>query len=116
MNKTEQHKKAMLSALRSTLGVVSPALEKADVGRVTYYKWLKIDEDFKKEVEAVSELALDFAESKLHRLIKDEIPSAVFFYLKTKGKGRGYIERQEIDQTGSVKIQYENVSKQFPKE
>jgi hypothetical protein len=105
----------MLEALRSTLGIVSPALIKANVSRFAYYDWLKSDEDFRKEVDQVAELALDFAESKLHKLIKDEIPSAVFFYLKTKGKGRGYIERQEIEQKSDTKIEYVNVSKQHPK-
>ncbi len=103
----------MIKALESTLGIVSPALTKANVSRYAYYGWLKTDEDFAKQVSEVAELALDFAESKLHKLIKDEIPSAVFFYLKTKGKGRGYIERQEIDATNKNHhtVEYINVSK-----
>jgi hypothetical protein len=47
-------------------------------------------------VEELSEVAIDFAESHLHKLIKDGNPAATIFFLKTKGKGRGYIERQEI--------------------
>ena len=47
----------------------------------------------------IKELAIDFAESHLHQLIaKGDVASTIFF-LKTKGKGRGYVERTEI--TGS---------------
>lgn len=102
MNKTEQHKKAMIEALKSTLGVVSPALQIANVGRATYYGWLKDDPVFKDEIDDLDNLALDFAENKLHNQIKDENITAIIFYLKTKGKKRGYIERQGIDHSGSI--------------
>ena len=35
-------------------------------------------------------------ESHLHKLIRDGNPAATIFFLKTKGKNRGYVERQEI--------------------
>ncbi len=40
---------------------------------------------------------LDFAESNLKKLEKEGNPAATIFFLKTKGKKRGYIERQEIE-------------------
>jgi hypothetical protein len=40
---------------------------------------------------------LDFAESQLYKQIKDGSTTATIFYLKTKGKQRGYVERQQID-------------------
>jgi len=40
---------------------------------------------------------LDFAEHHLHKLISQGNPAATIFLLKTKGKGRGYVERQEIE-------------------
>ena len=42
-------------------------------------------------------VALDFAESQLHKQIQDNSTSATIFYLKTQGKKRGYVERQELD-------------------
>ena len=39
---------------------------------------------------------MDYAESQLHKQIGEGSTSATIFYLKTKGKSRGYIERQEI--------------------
>jgi len=41
----------------------------------------------------VLEIALDYGESKLFELIADKNPAAVIFFLKTKGKKRGYIEQ-----------------------
>tara|TARA_R100001163_G_scaffold4987_1_gene6182 strand:- start:29 stop:382 length:354 start_codon:yes stop_codon:yes gene_type:complete len=90
-------KESMLKALESSLGVVTVACKSADVPRSTYYKWLKEDEDFSKAVKEIENIALDFAESQLHTQMKDGNTSATIFYLKTKGKKRGYVERQELE-------------------
>jgi predicted transcriptional regulator len=89
-------KESVLKALEQSLGVVNMACKKADVPRSTFYKWMKEDEDFAKQVEDIDNIALDFVESQLHRQIADNSTTATIFYLKTKGKKRGYIERQEI--------------------
>ena len=92
-------KKTMLDALERSLGIVSTACEKAGISRQTHYNWLKDDPEYKEAVRAIEERTIDFAESHLHALIKDKNPAATIFYLKTKGKKRGYIERQEIEVT-----------------
>jgi hypothetical protein len=89
-------KKALLKALEKTLGVVTTACKKVDVCRTTYYDWMRNDAEFNKSVEELSNVALDFAESQLHKQISENSTAATIFYLKTKGKRRGYIERQEI--------------------
>ena len=96
MNKTEQHKKAIIEALEKHLGIVTTACRIVGVGRTTFYGWLKDDEEFAKQVEDIQNVALDFAETQLHKQIGDGNTSATIFYLKTKGKGRGFVERQEI--------------------
>ena len=90
-------KKAVIKALEKSLGIVSTACKSADVGRTQFYHWYKTDIEFKKQVQEIENIALDFAESHLHKLIQDGNPSATIFYLKTKGKKRGYIERQEVE-------------------
>ena len=87
----------MLDALERSLGIVSTACEKAGIGRTQHYNWLKDDPEYKEAVRMVEERTIDFAESHLHALIKDKNPAATIFFLKTKGKNRGYIERQEIE-------------------
>ncbi len=96
MNKTEQHKKAILEALEKSLGVVTTACKKVGVGRTTFYGWLKDDKDFADKVNDIQNIALDFVESKLFENIREGKTSEMIFYLKTKGKKRGYVERQEI--------------------
>tara|TARA_R110000772_G_scaffold96563_1_gene195302 strand:+ start:2704 stop:3081 length:378 start_codon:yes stop_codon:yes gene_type:complete len=103
MNKTEQHKKAILEALEKSLGVVTTACKQSDVGRTQFYQWLKDDEEFKKQVDDISNITLDFAESQLHKQIMDGNTTATIFYLKTKGKNRGYVERSEIQQETTYK-------------
>ena len=90
-------KESVLKALESSLGVVTVACKSADVPRSTYYKWLKEDEEFAKAVKDIENIALDFGESQLHKQIGDGNTSATIFFLKTKGKRRGYIERSELD-------------------
>jgi len=93
-HKTLHNKKALLEALEKTLGVVTTACKMVGVSRRTYYDYMK-DPEFKEQVEDISEVAIDFAETQLHKQIRDNNISATIFYLKTKGKNRGYVERTE---------------------
>ena len=98
MDKSRHIKKeSMIKALEASLGVVTIACKKTDIPRSTFYKWLKEDKKFAKQVRDIENIALDFAESQLHNQIEDGNTSATIFYLKTKGKKRGYIERSELD-------------------
>ncbi len=97
MDKSRHIKKeTLLKSLEQSLGVVTVACKKANIPRSTYYKWLKEDSDFADQVRDIENVALDFAESQLHKQISENSTSATIFYLKTKGKARGYVERQEI--------------------
>ena len=100
MNKDRHVKKeSIIAALEKSLGVVTVACKQADVPRSTYYKWLNEDEEFAKAVKDIENIALDFGESQLHKQIGDGNTSATIFFLKTKGKKRGYVERNEVDLT-----------------
>jgi hypothetical protein len=101
-NKSEHIKKALIESLEKTLGVVTTACKMAGIGRTTFYKYYKEDLEFKKAVDDIENIGIDFAESQLHQQIRDGSTAATIFYLKTKGKKRGYIERQEIEHQGGV--------------
>lgn len=94
-NKTEHTKKALLQALEKSLGVVTTACKKLGIGRTTYYDWYNTDKEFAAKVDDLQNVALDFAETQLHQQIADNNTSATIFYLKTKGKKRGFVERTE---------------------
>lgn len=108
------NKKEVLRQLEDAHGIITTAANNSGIARSTFYKWQEDDPVFKKAVEDVQEAAIDYVESKLFEKIKgvsigkhnaegelvvyDVPPSdtAIIFYLKTKAKKRGYIERQEF--------------------
>ena len=100
--KTDILKRNLLEALEKSLGVVTTACKIVDCNRSTFYKYYNNDQDFKASVDELQNLTLDFAESQLHQQIKDGNTTATIFYLKTKGKKRGYIERREVEMTAEV--------------
>jgi len=97
MNKTEQHKKAVLEALEQTLGVVTTACKSVGIGRTIFYEWLKQDEEFATAVKDIENITMDFVESQLHKQIQAGNTTATIFFLKTKAKNRGYVERRELE-------------------
>lgn len=97
LDNLDPKKKAMVEALTKALGIVKMACESVGISRQTHYNWLKEDPAYKAACDNLPEVVLDFAEHHLHKLISQGNPAATIFLLKTKGKGRGYIERQEIE-------------------
>jgi len=91
-------KAALLDALEKSLGVVTTACKAVGIGRTQFYEYMKTDEQFAEAVRDMDEVVLDFAESQLHKQIKENSTAATIFFLKTKGKKRGYIETQELKQ------------------
>lgn len=115
-------KKAMIEALEKSLGIVTTAAKTVGIDRTTHYNWLKDDEAYREAVEGINDMAIDFAESQLNQLmqgakhqvvtnkgdiveIKDAPnPSSIIFFLKTKGKKRGYVERTEVEVSKETEI------------
>lgn len=97
-------KRAFLEKYEKTLGNVAESCNAAQVSRRTYYDWMERDAEFAEKVEEVAESCLDFAESKLKQLIHDGNVTATIFYLKTKGKKRGYVEQTDVNVSGSVNL------------
>ena len=109
MNTKEHLKKEhLLVALTKSLGIVSNACEIANISRTTYYKYYNSDDQFKEQVKSIGDEAIDFVESQLFELIKNGNIAATIFFLKTKGKKRGYSEKQEfvVDEDLSIKVDW----------
>ena len=102
MDKKEHIKKKMLlESLENSLGIVSTACTKANISRSSFYKWYKEDEVFKKKVDEIDNVKLDFVESQLFKNIQKEKERSIIFYLQHKGHKRGYIHRQDINLTSN---------------
>ena len=98
VDKTEATKAAMLTALENSLGIVTTACKEVGVSRESHYRWMREDASYKESVESVADIGIDVAESKLYELIKQGNVTSVIFYLKTKGRKRGYSEHHELEQ------------------
>jgi len=96
-NKSLQYKKMLIEAMEQCHGIVSDACKSVDVSRVTYYKYYKDDPEFKQSIDEIESIVLDYVEGKLFKLIDKGDVASTLFYLKTKGKGRGYIEKTEMN-------------------
>jgi len=94
---TNTKKNAMIQALEKSLGIVTTACKEVGIDRWTHYDWLKNDEDYKRRVDSIEDIAIEFAESALYKNIQNGDTTATIFFLKTKGRKKGYAERQEID-------------------
>jgi hypothetical protein len=104
-------KKRFIDALIRHKGIITRAAKSAKQARSTFYNWYNDDAEFKAAVDDIQEVALDFAEGKLFDLITKEDTTATIFYLKTKGRKRGYIEKQAEDDAPPVIISV-NVTKE----
>lgn len=89
----EEKKARFLESLKAAGGIIYAACENSGISRSTYYRWRAEDPDFAQGVEEVMEAQIDFVESKLMGLIRSGDTTATIFYLKTKGRKRGYSEK-----------------------
>jgi|KBSMisStaDraftv2_1062788.scaffolds.fasta_scaffold1642014_1 hypothetical protein len=92
-------KAAFIEGYVKSFGNITASCRAAEISRTTYYNWMREDESFKAQIETVepNEIFVDFAENALIKRIRAEDTTAIIFALKTKGKKRGYVERQEIE-------------------
>jgi len=94
----------IIAALKETKGLLTLAARKAGVSYSTVNRYANDFPSVRQAVEEAKESMTDFAEGKLFQAINEGNMTAVIFYLKTKGKARGYVERQEIGGEGGGEI------------
>lgn len=90
-----QRKAAYLSVFEKTLCNTTEACKKMGISRSTPYDWMRNDTDFKEALEGLQESQVDLVEGELLKNIKRGNVTAQIFFLKCRGKHRGYVERQE---------------------
>jgi len=97
----------MIQAMEKNLGVVTTACTEIGIHRSMHYHWMQNDEKYYNAIKEIENVAIDFVESKLHACIKDMDTTAIIFFLKTKAKKRGYVERTELDISTSKQFEVE---------
>lgn len=104
-------KKIVLKLLEESRGIVSYACKNGNISRETFYRWCREDKDFKQAVDEISEENIDIVESKLFTKINDGDLTAIIFFLKTKGRKRGYVEKTEIEGDINPSLKVEIIDK-----
>lgn len=111
-NNTAQRQQIFLEALKKNLYVITAACEQTGIPRRTYYDWMKYDQEFKSKVEEVEEMQIEFAETQLLKKIKEGSEKAIIFFLRTKGRKKGYGENLSVDGSLDInKITFEVITK-----
>jgi len=103
----KKRKDDFIKAFEHSAGNVTHACKSIDICRQTYYDWIDKSDTFKKRCDDIKESNIDFAESILMSEIKKSNLTATIFYLKTQGRNRGYVERQEMDIDGDLSLSVE---------
>ena len=89
---------AIIKAITLNRGLITRAAKTLGCTDVLIYQRRKLNPAIQQAIEAARESMLDTAEFKLGEALDKGEAWAICFTLKTIGKNRGYVERQE--QTG----------------
>jgi len=109
--KREQTAARIIKAIGECNGLITLAAKRAGVGLTTIYRYVNEYPTVKQAAVDAKEAMLDFAEGKLFSKIKAGDNTAIIFYLKTQGKARGYIERQDIGNPAGESFKIEHDAK-----
>lgn len=97
MAKTEQFTpEQMAEALIKAQGFISATAEILGCSQQTVRNYIEKYDSVRQARDDSAEKTLDYVESKLMALVREKNATAIIFYLKTRGKSRGYVERQEV--------------------
>jgi len=101
----------MIEALREKHGNLSAAARFLNCSRNTISRYIETYPTVKSVADEERETLIDFAENQLFQQVKDGNITAIIFTLKTIGKHRGYVERQEVTGAdgGAVVVKWDEV-------
>ncbi len=89
-------KKVVIEALENTYGQVYLAAKRLGCSHTTIYNYINKYPDIAELKERLEEETTDIAVIKQREAVLGGEPWAIQFQLRTKGKHRGYVERQEV--------------------
>lgn len=98
----------VIEAIQRHKGLLAPAARDLGVSRSTIYNYVDRYKTIRKAMDDARETNLDFAESKLMQAVNNGNVTAIMFLLKTVGRNRGYVERQEVEASvsGNIKLRW----------
>jgi len=86
----------IIESIKTSNGLLTLAARKSGFTYMTMRRYVRDFPSVARAVEEAKESVLDFAEGQLYKNIKAGDNASIIFYLKTQGKQRGFVERQEL--------------------
>ena len=102
--RTKVTKVKAIMAIYNARGVLAKAADELGVTRRTLYNYMQRWPDLARAYEDAQERLLDLAENVLVGAMQRGSLPAAMFVLKTKGKDRGYTERQEVKDVTEIEV------------
>jgi hypothetical protein len=94
----------IVDAIRASSGLITVAARHLGCAPDTIRNYAKRHPTVRQVLKEEREQVTDIAELALINAIQSGEAWAICFYLKTQGKDRGYVERQEIAHSGHIDV------------
>lgn len=88
-----------IKAIKGSAAIITTIKNRVGCDWYTAKKWIEEHPTVQRAYIAEAETVTDMAESNLFKAMKAGDLSALKFYLATKGKDRGYVQKSEIAMT-----------------
>ena len=110
------NKKKFVKAMEGSGGILANIARKLNVSRSAVTQFVQNHEDIRDLLAQEDENINDLAEAKLITKLNEGDMQAIKFRLTTKGKYRGYVERQELEHIGDNNFKIDiNISNEAKK-
>ena len=86
----------IIESIEKSKGILASAAKSLGCTRTTVQNYIDRYATVRAAQAEASETTIDFVESQLLKNINEGDTTSIIFFLKTKAKHRGYVERQEI--------------------
>ena len=99
---TKIRKGRMIAQLIENNFHIGHACKQVGIAYDTHFEWLKKDPEYLRAVNQITEYELDEYQALLKKKAYEGDTAAIMFFLRTKGKHRGFSETQKHEVTGQV--------------
>ena len=95
-------KQQILDAIKDSQGLISKIQKRLEAATGETWSWetvrnyLEKDPDYEVAIKAEKESILDLAENNIFQALQQKDLGTAKWYLRMKGKDRGYVETQEV--------------------
>jgi hypothetical protein len=100
--KNKDTKNKLIDAFAECMGIIKCACDRVGTTRQNFNVHYRKDEDFKKAIDDILEEQIDFVETKMVEGIRNGNDKLILFYLRTRGKHRGWGETTDITSNGET--------------